>query len=116
MMPARVHPLLSGSPTESVADRLARELARDVATVIERHVGELVADRDAYLARHTLIDAFGAARLLGVKESWIRDRTAAGTLPVVRLGALRRYHPPTLVRWALDNQETPSRPDGSHGA
>lgn len=88
-------------------ERLVEDLTAELIDGLTRFAAKLIDERDAYLERNRLIDAEAAATLLGVKLSWIRQATASGELPCVRLGGLVRYHPPTLIEWALSHQEVP---------
>lgn len=46
-----------------------------------------------------LVDAEAAAKLLGVKSSWVLAEARADRLPHVRLGRYVRFEPDELERW-----------------
>jgi excisionase family DNA binding protein len=47
-----------------------------------------------------LIDAEAAAQLLGVPETWVREKARLGRLPCIRLGRYVRFDPDELIAWA----------------
>ncbi len=55
---------------------------------------------DAYTNRTPLLDASGAAELLSVPVSWIRQETRAERIPHIALGRYRRYDRKALLEWA----------------
>lgn len=88
-------------------ERLVEDLTTELLDALNRFANRLVVEKAAFLDHHRLLEADGAAALLGVSVSWIRQATAGGDIPCVRLGGLVRYHPPTLIEWALSRQEVP---------
>lgn len=65
-------------------------------------LADLLADRIATPAEQTaLIDAAGAAQLLGVPKSWVLAEARAGRIPHVRLGRYVRFEPDELAAWAV---------------
>jgi len=88
-------------------EQLVEQLTTELLDALARFARQLVEQREAYLERHRLIDAAAAATLLNVKLSWVRRKTSEGGIPSVQLGGLVRYHPPTLIAWALSHQEVP---------
>lgn len=65
----------------------ARELAREVATLIGR---ETIIP---------LLDARQAAAILNVPASWIAAEARAGRIPHLRLGRYVRFNSDELMRW-----------------
>lgn len=55
---------------------------------------------DDYMNREPLLDAQGAAELLSVPVSWVRQETRAERIPHIRLGRYRRYDRAALLFWA----------------
>ena len=51
------------------------------------------------LSTERLLEASEVAELLSVPESWVRETTRAGQMPVVRLGRYVRYDPGDLLAW-----------------
>jgi excisionase family DNA binding protein len=47
-----------------------------------------------------LIDAEGAADLLGVNRTWIMDAARRGQIPHVKIGRYTRFFEGDLVEWA----------------
>ena len=64
-------------------------------------------EADAYTNREPLLEAQGAAELLSVPVSWIRQETRAERLPHIRLGRYRRYDRAELLRWAAGRGRGP---------
>lgn len=58
-----------------------------------------------------LIDAQGAADLLGVPKSWVLAEARADRIPHIRLGRYVRFEPETLEQWwqARRRGPTPTR-------
>lgn len=61
------------------------------------------------LGEDRLLNAHEVAELLSVPVSWVREHTASGDIPHVRLGRYRRYRREELLEWV----ERQSRPGGS---
>jgi excisionase family DNA binding protein len=72
-------------------------------------VAESVAER-IQGAPTQLIDAAGAAALLGVPESWIRAEARADRIPHVRLGKYVRFDPAELEAWWSTSRRRGPRP------
>jgi hypothetical protein len=68
-------------------------------------------ETDAYMNREPLLDAHGAAELLSVKVSWVRQETRAERMPFIPLGRYRRYDRAALLDWA-DRRARGPRPTG----
>jgi hypothetical protein len=47
-----------------------------------------------------LVNAEEVAACLGVKPSWVREKSRSGELPVRILGKYRRYSIPEVLSWA----------------
>jgi hypothetical protein len=47
-----------------------------------------------------LVNAEDVAAILGVKPSWVREKSRSGELPVRILGKYRRYSIPEVLEWA----------------
>jgi excisionase family DNA binding protein len=44
------------------------------------------------------------ARHLGVSPAWVYEKAARGKLPVVHVGALRRFQPAKIRAWIASNE------------
>lgn len=77
---------------------LANELAREAAPLLAERVAQIVADR--YGEQPPLLDTAGAARLLSVKETTVRQWAREGAIPHLRIGdgpkATLRFDPAAL--------------------
>ena len=51
-----------------------------------------------------LIDAEGAADLLGVNRSWVMDAARRGQIPHVKIGRYTRFFADDLEQWARARQ------------
>ena len=51
------------------------ELTAELLAALARFTGRLKAEHEDFLATHRLVDAKGAAELLDVKLSWVREKT-----------------------------------------
>lgn len=47
-------------------------------------------------------------RVLGVKKSWVYERTASGELPHIRLGAYIRFDPEDVRRYIQSKKNKPA--------
>jgi excisionase family DNA binding protein len=56
-----------------------------------------------------LIDARGAAELLGVPSTWILAEARCNRVPHVRLGRYVRFRREALLRWVLELERGPRR-------
>jgi hypothetical protein len=56
-----------------------------------------------------LLNASEVAALLNVDESWVRQATRSGAMPVVPLGRWKRYRQSSIVAW-VESLEQPGRP------
>ena len=54
-----------------------------------------------------LVDAKGAAELLGVPRTWVAAEARADRIPHVRLGRYVRFDPDELLAWAKARQRGP---------
>jgi len=60
------------------------------------------------VAEHTgLIDAQGAADLLGVPKTWVLAEARADRIPHVRLGRYVRFEPGVLAAWWAKRRRGP---------
>jgi excisionase family DNA binding protein len=62
-----------------------------------------------------LLDATGAAELLGVPKSWVLDQARRDAIPHVRLGRYVRFDPEELMAWTRARTRGPSRLGSSPG-
>lgn len=60
-----------------------------------------------YMKPGPLLDAHGAAELLSVPVSWIRQETRDERIPHIRLGRYRRYDRAELLAWAAGRARGP---------
>lgn len=60
-----------------------------------------------------LLDAAGAAELLGVPESWIRSQARAERIPHLRLGRYVRFDRDELGAWLDGRSRGPQQKRGS---
>lgn len=82
-------------------------------------VGELralVAELLSAAPPEELLDATGAATLLGVPASWVLAEARADRIPHVRLGRYVRFHRGDLAAWAVSRSRGPRvrRRTGEH--
>jgi excisionase family DNA binding protein len=80
----------------------------DVAAVARAVAAELAAAPPP----DALLDAAGAARLLGVPESWVRQEARADRIPHVRLGKYVRFDREALLAWAAGRSRGPRTGSG----
>ena len=59
-----------------------------------------------------LVDAAGAAELLGVPKSWVLAEARANRIPHVRLGRYVRFEPVELERWWRTRRRGPAAARG----
>lgn len=57
------------------------------------------ANHDAGPGTERLWDVADVAAFLNVSKSWVYQASASGTLPCIKLGALRRYEPTAIRAW-----------------
>ena len=67
----------------------------------------MAAGRDAVVSDR-LLEAKEVAELLAVPESWVRESTRSGAIPVVELGRYRRYREADVLAW-LESCSRPGR-------
>jgi excisionase family DNA binding protein len=63
-----------------------------------------------YALDEPLLNAEGAAALLNVRPSWVRDAVRAQRLPVIRVGRHLRFTRSMLERFAEQNRIDPNEP------
>lgn len=58
-----------------------------------------------------LRDVAWVAEFLNAPESWVREATAAGTLPCIRVGEAIRFDPDAIKAWGRDEATKPRNSD-----
>lgn len=97
-------PAEPGRPPVSAPERLtsngdALDVERLAAAVAERLAAASPPD--------ALLDAAGAAALLGVPTGWVRQEARAERLPHVRLGRYVRFERDALLAWRRERARGP---------
>ena len=84
-------------PSPTLADLAELAALPDRVRSLQARVEELEARPASPAPPEELVDAAGAARLLGMTEAAVRSAAWRGSLPVVRVGSRLRFRPSDLA-------------------